>query len=760
MAKRNHLRAFLAGLTWLCCAAALAASSGTAAPQSAEVFGTLRGTVVLERTGDPLHKATVHLSPLGRHTETKEDGTYEFTNLPPGSYEVSVHMTALSDERQTVRIVAGQTATADFRLRLGAVREQVTVTASLREQTAFETFQAVTSVESLALVERARTSLGEVLEKEPGVAKRSFGPGPARPVIRGFDGDRVLVMQDGIGTGTLSSQSGDHGETMSVLDIERLEVVKGPATLLYGSNAIGGVVNAVTRHHQIHEHPHPGLTGYLSALGGTTNGHGGGGAGFEYGAGKWLLWGHGSGQRTGDYGTPLGTVPDSKTRLANGGGGFGYYGERGFFSFGYTHEDSRFGIPFAHELIQHNGNGDPDDEETVELASRRSNIRFTAGARNLNTWLESFRFSYDFTDYKHTELENGAPANLFNNKQFVYRGVFEQKRRGRLSGSFGFWGLVRDYKVTGEEALAPPTNQKNFAVFALEEMDFERFRLQFGGRVENTRYSPRGLGNRSFTGFSGAAGIHIPLWKGGAFVTNYTHSYRAPALEELYNFGPHIGNLTFEIGNAGLRAERSNGLDFSLRHRSGRIRAEGNFFYYRISDFVFLAPTGEIEDGLIEAEFLQGGTRYLGGEAGLDIGLHRYVWLNLGLDLVSAELRASVTSPVTGVTTPAGTPLPRIPPLRGRAGFDIRWNGFSLRPEVVAARSQENLFVTETRTPGYAVFGLQASYTCAQPHAVHVFSMDAFNLSNRLYRNHLSFIKDLAPEIGRGVRFGYTLRFF
>jgi iron complex outermembrane receptor protein len=266
--------------------------------------------------------------------------------------------------------------------------------------------------------------------------------------------------------------------------------------------------------------------------------------------------------------------------------------------------------------------------------------------------------------------------------------------------------------------------------------------------------------NRSFTGFSGAAGIHVPLWKGGAFVTNYTHSYRAPSLEELYNNGPHLGSLTFEVGNENLKAERSNGFDLSLRHQAPRVRAEGNFFYYRIGNFVFLAPTGDIEDGLIEAEFLQGRTRYLGGEANLDVGLHRFLWLNLGLDVVRAELREAVTTLSTGAVTPAGASLPRIPPLRGRVGFDLRWNGLSVRPEAVLAQSQERLFLTETRTPGFAVFNLKASYTRAQMHALHVLSFEAFNLGDRLYRNHLSFIKDLAPEIGRGVRFGYTVRFF
>jgi iron complex outermembrane receptor protein len=268
------------------------------------------------------------------------------------------------------------------------------------------------------------------------------------------------------------------------------------------------------------------------------------------------------------------------------------------------------------------------------------------------------------------------------------------------------------------------------------------------------------LPDRDFTGFSGAAGIHIPLWTGGAFVANYTHSYRSPAIEELYNNGPHIGNVTFELGNANLDAERSNGMDLSLRHQSGRVRADFSFFAYRIHDFIFLAPTGNIEDGLIEAENVQGDARYLGAEAGMEVGVHENFWLLFGLDFVQAETRSAVTTLTTGMVTPAGTSLPRIPPLRARIGFDWRWRGLSIRPEGVVVADQDDIFPTETRTRGYGLFNLTASYTIARQHFVQVFSVSAFNLGDELYRNHLSFIKDLAPEIGRGVRFGYTLRFF
>jgi iron complex outermembrane receptor protein len=314
--------------------------------------------------------------------------------------------------------------------------------------------------------------------------------------------------------------------------------------------------------------------------------------------------------------------------------------------------------------------------------------------------------------------------------------------------------MHRDFSATGEEALAPPTKQNAFAVFGLETLDFERVSLQFGGRVETNRYSPeatdaRGiLPSRSFTGFSGAAGIRVPIWEGGAVVANYSHSYRAPSLEELYNLGPHRGNLAFEIGNPNLTRELGDGLDFGLRHSSKRVRFEANGFYYHIQDFVFLAPTGDIQDGLTVAEYDQETARFAGVEARFERELHPIVWLTSGLDYVNAKLTAD------------NTPLPRIPPLRGRVGLEIRYKGLLLNPEIVMANHQERLFRNETRTAGYAVANISGSYLIARQHVAHIISFNFFNMGDRLYRNHLSFIKKFAPEMGRGLRVTYTLRFF
>ncbi|HYG79576.1 MAG TPA: carboxypeptidase regulatory-like domain-containing protein, partial [Pyrinomonadaceae bacterium] len=178
--------------------------------------GAVRGTIRLADGGTPLHNVIVNLVQLRRSTETDENGAFEFQNVPPGTYTILAHMEGFPDQTQQVQVTAGGAATLDFQLRLAGIQEEVTVTATGSEQSVFESFQSVTTVDSIRLAQESHTSVGEVLDKEPGVAKRSFGPGSARPVVRGFDGDRVLVTQDGTTTGSLGSQSGDHAEPIDV----------------------------------------------------------------------------------------------------------------------------------------------------------------------------------------------------------------------------------------------------------------------------------------------------------------------------------------------------------------------------------------------------------------------------------------------------------------------------------------------------------------------------------------------------------------
>ncbi|MDQ3129265.1 MAG: Plug and carboxypeptidase regulatory-like domain-containing protein, partial [Acidobacteriota bacterium] len=291
----------------------------------AQTNGSISGRITYTENRTPLHDAEVRIVQLNLSATTDNDGNYKFENVPAGRYTIQAQTDGFSASSKTIVLTAGANSAVDFSLQIGGIKEQVTVTASGAEVSTFDSFQSVSTLGANEIAQRNPVSIGEVLEREPGVAKRSFGPGTARPVIRGFDGDRVLVLQNGVRVGSIGSGSGDHGEPIDPLSVERLEVVKGPATLLYGSNAIGGVVNAIG---QEDDDKHPGLRGAFTALAGTNNKQAGIGGNIEYGYKNWLFFGNASGQRAGDYFTPLGRVPNSASRSTNGLGGFGYFADK------------------------------------------------------------------------------------------------------------------------------------------------------------------------------------------------------------------------------------------------------------------------------------------------------------------------------------------------------------------------------------------------------------------------------------------------
>lgn len=703
-------------------------------------YGTIRGTVTIQPSGTKARNAQVTITGLERVTVTDETGAFEFTNVPPGSYEIVAHLNRVPDVVKRIE-VNNEAEIVDFELTIAPVSEQVTVTASGFTESVGSSYQAVNSVSALELAQKNTVSLGEALDNQLGIAKRSFGPGSARPVVRGFDGDRILVLQDALRSGGIASQSADEVEPIDVMALDRIEIVRGPATLLYGSNAIGGVVNAISTNNLFQK----GLSGYVTAFAGSGNANAGASGGFKFGTGDFMIFANGGGQRTGEYDTPLGRIRNSYARAGNVSGGGGWFPRRGWLAFNYSFDGRRHGLPV-----------EPDELDLEYLKERRHSFDFKGGLRDLNGFIRSIDFGIRHNDYKVREFEFETDENvtelesLATNKNFNYFANFDHQRSGKFSGTFGFSGFTRDYESVGEEAPAPRTGQNSFAAFALERIDFERIGFQFGGRIEQNGYKPEGnFRQRAFVGFSGSAGARVRLWHDGAFVANYQHSFRAPALEELYNNGPHPGILVFDIGNENLKAEQGDGVDLSLRHTAGRVRLDSSFYFYNFRNFVFTAFTGltDAHSHLPIVNYEQGRARYLGAEASIETQVAPSLWLNGKVDYTRATLVS------------LDKPLPRIPPVRGTAGLDWRHHAFSLRPELVMVNRQTRVFANETPTAGYALFNLSGTYTFVTARTAHIISINGYNLGDMLYRNHLSFVKQIAPEIGRNVRVTYTMRF-
>ncbi len=629
----------------------------------AQSTGTVEG-VVTSPNDARVHRASVFLTPLGRITETDADGRFRFDNVPGGTYELAAFRWMLGAEAERVPVRDGETLTVNIRLEPVRLVDEATIAIDsvlVGEETAIDppegvpaTSEAVAPTAILDVPEISGAmshSLADVLDQRLGISRRTFGSAISRPIVRGFDGDRVLILEDGIPGFSLSSQSGDHIEPIDPSSLKRLELFNGPSTVLYGSHVPGGVINAVRIPLEANRQPDPGLRGRVFSAVGTGNAQAGSSVSVEYGQRNWQFWFGGSGQRTGDYQTRLGPVDNSWTRSGSGSAGVGWSGGNVFLGVDYKTNKGSYGIPFAAELRQA-GSTSANNLEAVDIEFRRQNIRFFGGATGLGKAIDGFEFSMNYSDWNHDEVEDfrdrePSIATGFDNRQITYRAVFDQRSRGRLDGRFGASISSRNFRTTGVDALSPPIVRNTVSVFVLEELDLARFRLQVGGRLEHAGDSVRGLITRrvspegdpdqgsqgiaferafkpdqGFSGGAGGIGARFGLWTGGAIRVDFMSSLRVPALEELYSFGSHAGRLTFDIGDPNLRRERSFGIDVSFEHRQNNFRGAVDVFYDDFDDFVHLSTSAGFREGLFEAEYAQEDARFRGMELAVDYALH------------------------------------------------------------------------------------------------------------------------------------------
>lgn len=686
--------------------------------------------------------AVVSLVPAQREARSGDDGVARFTDVAPGEYDVAVRDSGFSPTRTHVAVVEGPALRVPIALATGAhFSESVTVSPNGRDT--FESYQPASVLGGEDLQQRLGNTLGATLASEPGVNVRSFGSGNARPVVRGLDNDRVLILENGARTGDLSSQSADHGVTLDPATATQIEVVRGPATLLYGSSAIGGVVNLVSD--EIATRPVTSLHGAVTAQGASADDNGGLAGNLNGGNGA-LAWRvNGSAQRTGDYATPDGAVPNSQSSSRSGGGSLAYTNEDGYLGASYQYIDTRYGVPYV-------------EEGETTLHPRRTRVDLRGERRDLGGFVSGLKFQGGFRDYAHDEIEgSGEIATSFRNKSVEGNLFLNHKALGPLTGTFGVRGEHRDYSAAGEEALAPPTTQASVSAFLYEELAFRHVSVQFGSRVDHTSFATDGaaverpgLPDRAFTNLSASLGFLGYLRDDLTVAVNLARAARNPSLEELYNLGPHAGNFAFEIGDPALPTEIAHGADLSLRFRGARLQAEATGFVNDIDGFIFPFQTGAVDEdeGLPVVNFRSADSRFVGFEAHVDAGLTKDLWLVLGGDAVHGALR--------GDGDPA---LPRIPPHRFWVGVRFEHGPFHLEGEVKTAGRQDRVYGAETPTDGYTVVNAHGSYQLTTGHTVHTLTLRVDNLGDALYRNHLSYIKDLAPEMGRSVKLVYGVRF-
>jgi iron complex outermembrane receptor protein len=638
--------------------------------------------------------------------------------------------------------------------------DRVVVTASPLRQTAEELSQPVEVLTGERLDRAKSATLGETLDGLPGVQTSNFGAGVGRPIIRGLDGPRIGVLSGGLSNQDVSTISQDHATTIEPFLADQIEVIKGPATLLYGSGAIGGVVNVVDG--RIHERP---LTETLSgraelrydsvSRGRTAM------ARFDAMGADGLLALHADGvyRDLEDYDTPDGEQENSFVRTRTGALGASWVGDDGFFGISFSRFDNRYGNP-----------GEPGDAEEgeppVELDMLQN--RFEAkGGLNRDFWIfDGLRVGFANTDYEHIEFEGDEIGTRFVSDANEGRVELTHRAFGAWTGAIGFQTGERTFEAVGEEAFVPRTRTRANGLFWMGHGEWDAFQLDAGIRADRVRTDAAGQPRRSFSPVSLAAGA---LWRfndAWRMSLNLDRAERAPAEEELYADGPHAATGSYEIGDPTMREERANQIELGLHYHGARIDAKVSVYHTRFDGFIYLFDTGEFFEEEEEGESV---ARTKGAEGPLPIR----VWTQDDATFrgIEGEIVAKLVDGdagrlnlrtfgdhVRGELNDGGN-LPRIAP--SRFGMELNWDSERWRAGIGATRvfRQNDVAANELETDGYTFVDASIAWHWDTDAYGGELFLDGHNLGDADARVHTSFLRDKVQLPGRSFSAGIRLFF-
>ncbi|MEO5577714.1 MAG: TonB-dependent receptor [Sphingomicrobium sp.] len=626
------------------------------------------------------------------------------------------------------------------------------------------------------LVSAIRPSIGDTLTRLPGVSASSFGPTASRPILRGLGGDRIRVLTDGIGSFDVSASSADHAVAINPLTADRIEVLRGPAALPFGSSAIGGMVNVVdSRIPRRAEEPlHAvGLLGYGSAADERSAALALSVPIFDH----FVFHGDASLSRSDDLRTgghllsddlrdearasPFaeireladvkGKLPNTKAESADFASGVAYVDSGLNVGVSVTRHTALYGVPIRFSL-------DP----AVEAEAPRIDVkqtRYDARAEvPLSGAFSQLRFRAGAARYHHDELEpDGAIGSSFFARGGEARLDLVQAERSGWEGTTGIQGVTKRVFIIGEEKFLPESRQQQGGIFTLQSVKRGPLRLEAGLRFEHSRLRAEAdadIGNpdlkRSFNALSLSAGATHELgggWKAGI---NIARSVRAPSVEELFSNGPHAGTQAFEIGDPDLKTEQSLGLEASIKRSAGPFKLTATAYFNRFSNFIYQAATGEIEDDLPIYSYRQGKADYYGFEVEAEAKLGTAAGIDWGGELVADATRATIKG---------FGPAPQIPPLRLLGALTGSRGPVDGRVEVERVFAQRRNAQLESETPGFTVlnFGVDWHPLDARPELT--LGLNANNIFDVVARRHASLLKDYAPLAGRDIRLTASFKY-
>ncbi len=725
------------------------AGSRTYSADETETCTGVSGRVVAEHDGEPVPFINVIIEETALGTVTDQEGRFEIKNIPCGENRLVVkgmeHKTTYLEFEADPGELVELTVEVEY---TGVELDEVVFTSS-PTASGFR-YQSDMSIMGEDLIRRSEISFGEVLDGEPGVAMRSMGSAPARPVIRGMDGDRVLVLENGERMGDVSESAAGHSLAMDPLSTSRMEVVKGPASLLYGSSALGGVINIFTR--DIPEDWDRGATGAVSLQGATMNNMGSGFGRYTYGNEKLATSGRVAYRSSGNITTPEGVLPGTHTDHLDAAMGFGLERDNVTGGISFSANMQTYGLP--EEL--------DDPYEDIENRQQRYGFQGRFGFEREGFFDKAqLRFHGTYLSQKEVEIETiddviDEDIELSHDKySFSTTFTMQHKPRGIFDrGAFGINLHGHNLEIGGEEAFTPGEERINAGLFTFQEIPVTHwFRLQTGLRMDVNHVSalpnhvfPDVTKTRNAVNFTGSVGMNFRPSENIEIGSQFARSHRNPLVEELFADGPHLCSGVYELGNPDLKDEIGHGADMFINWKNGAFTFELTGYVNYFDNYIIFEPTGETDTGsqLPVFEYIDEDARFFGSEFSMKVIPVEGLMLDVGMDYVNARR-----------TTGDREYLPFIPPFRINSEIEYDYGRGWLAARVRHAATQDRVAPKEDVTEGYTLLGLQAGYRINE-RGNHSIVLRVDNVMDTKYRDHLSRVEDRHYAMpGRDLRLMY-----
>ncbi|MBI1939844.1 MAG: TonB-dependent receptor [Ignavibacteriales bacterium] len=724
---------------------------------------SIKGRVIDGKDTEPLLGVNIILEEFKTGVASNNNGEFEFKNIPAGNYKLRFSYIGHKTVIQTV--VVPQPDLLIIQLNEGTVDlQEVVITGNPFGTDPKQISQSTLSLANLDLQIRNSSTVAEMLNYQPGVSMRSNGTAVSRPVIRGFSNSRILILENGLRMGDLSNTSDDHGVSSDGSSAERIEVLRGPASLLYGSNAIGGVINIITE--SIPNFIPNEADGTIQVSSSSVNKMLNGSADVHFGINRFAFHGNYFNRTNDDYKDGAGNTV-SNSDLSSSGFQFGmsFIPDFGTAGLSFSSYNNNYGIP-----IQETDTSE-EEEVPIKIELEKREARILLESSKLDTFVKSFSLKAGYQDYKHKEIAKttGETGTSFGLKSFSADLSFKHDLiADNLQGAFGLWALNQQYTVSGEEAFTPNADYLSIAAYLLEQWQLDKLNFQFGVRYEMNKINiPSAVisdllfpeEEKTFNSFSGSIGIVYSLTNDVSIFTNIANAFRAPTIEELSSYAIHEATGTFDIGKRSLGNENNYGIDFGLRMRKPHHVVEISGYYNIINNYIFREPLNlfynpELADhpfndtsGIPVYQYTQADAKIFGAE------------LKAQYEFTNSISVTTITDYVVGKKQNDNENLPQLPPFRfsiePRYTNDNYWFGFIWK----LAAEQNKTASFETTTKGYGVVDIYGGIKILTGDFVHMLNVRIDNLLDQPYKEHLSVIKNFAYMPGRNFQLSYKFLF-